>query len=479
MLPTRAALLLRISDDKAGDAAGVGRQEKDGRKRAVVLSWQVGPDDTHVIVENSISAFKRRKITLPDGTTALRTVRPGFRRALDMLASGEADGLLVYDLDRLARDPRDLEDLIDVVEAKRVPVTDISGGLDLSTDAGITQARVLVAFANKSSRDTARRVTRKHEELAEQGKPGGGGIRPFGYGKKRTEVVEDEAAEIRWMAARVLEGWSLYAVADGLNARGIKPVRSEKWNTASIKSVLKSPRVAGLRVHRGKVTGTATWPAIIDRDTWEAVCAKLAERATGSRNELTRWLNGVLRCSLCGHELQGTSGSPKLKVGPRYWCSTPNGGCGKIAINALQSEAEIERQIIEYLTSPDVITRLRASTASDNVEQARKQLADDEAELKQLARMWAQKELTLGEYSEARKIFVARIEEARLFVTASAPKILRAILAGDVAENWADLSPAQKREVVLSILPGYTVLPHDKTKPRRFDPTRLQPINQE
>ncbi|MGW4423998.1 recombinase family protein [Streptosporangium sp. NPDC004631] len=429
-----------------------------------------------MIIENSTSAFKRRKIMLPDGSTALRTVRPGFRRGLDMLASGEADGLLVYDLDRLARDPRDLEDLIDIVEAKGVPVTDVSGGLDLSTDAGVTQARVLLAFANKSSRDTARRVTRKHEELAEQGKPGGGGIRPFGYGKQRTEIVEDEAKEIRWMAARLLEGMSLYSIADNLNARGIKPVRSERWNTASIKSVLKSPRVAGLRVHLGKVTGAATWPAILDRDTWEAVCARLAENASGVSNQLTRWLNGVLRCSLCGHDLQGAAGGTKPKAQPRYWCATPNGGCGKIAISALMCEREVERQIVEYLTTPDVLVRLRASTSSGNVDQARADLARDEEDLKQMAGMWGRRELSLAEYMEARKPVMARIEEARLYVTASAPRILRTILAGDVAENFAQATPAQKRDVVLSILPGYIVLPHDKTKARRFDPTRLKPI---
>jgi site-specific DNA recombinase len=67
-----------------------------------------------------VSAFKRRRIPLPDGRIELRTVRPGFRRALAMLA----DGLIALDLDRAMRDPRDLEDLIDLVEqsSPRIPV---------------------------------------------------------------------------------------------------------------------------------------------------------------------------------------------------------------------------------------------------------------------------------------------------------------------------------------------------------------------
>src|SRR5258708_6350194 len=53
-----------------------------------------------------VSAFKRRRIALPDGRAELRTVRPGFRRALAMLADGRADGLIALDLDRAMRDPR-------------------------------------------------------------------------------------------------------------------------------------------------------------------------------------------------------------------------------------------------------------------------------------------------------------------------------------------------------------------------------------
>src|SRR3954463_5738500 len=114
MKPTRAVLLVRISDDKAGDAGGVGRQEEDGRALADRLGWNIA----EVVIENDTSAYKRRKVRLPDGSTALRTLRPGFRSILDKLASGECDGLLAYDLDRTARDPRDLEDLIDIVESK-------------------------------------------------------------------------------------------------------------------------------------------------------------------------------------------------------------------------------------------------------------------------------------------------------------------------------------------------------------------------
>ncbi|TMR11076.1 recombinase family protein [Nonomuraea turkmeniaca] len=476
MRPLCAILLLRISDDRSGEAAGVGRQDEDGRRLAERLGWTLGPDETHVIVENDTSAFKRRKIRLPDGTFALRTVRPGFRRGLDMLATGTADGLLAYDLDRAARDPRDLEDLIDVVESKhpRIPAESVTGSLRLANDADVTMARVMVAIANKSSRDTARRVTRKHEELATQGRPGGGGIRPFGYEKDGTTIQENEADVIKWMAREILDGGTLFGVAAQLNERGVRPVRAQQWNSRSVWSILTGPRIAGLRRFRGAVVGDATWPAILDRDTWDAVRAQISERGSGHNNQLTRWLTGTLWCSLCGHEL--TNASATKHVGPRYWCSTPRGGCGKIAITAIAVEDLMSERIVEYLSDPDAVVRLLEAISGGTADQTRTQLAEDEAQLKDLARMWATRRITLAEYTEARDIIEDRVRNARAFTLSSAPRVLRYLLEGDVQSRWDGLAPKDRRVVVQAILPnGFKVLPHPKDKPRRFDPDRLVP----
>jgi DNA invertase Pin-like site-specific DNA recombinase len=47
-------------------------------------------------------------------------VRPGFEQLLTDLASGLIDGICVWDSDRLARQPRDLERLIDLYETRKV-----------------------------------------------------------------------------------------------------------------------------------------------------------------------------------------------------------------------------------------------------------------------------------------------------------------------------------------------------------------------
>ncbi|WP_344629687.1 recombinase family protein [Streptomyces glaucosporus] len=465
---------MRISDDDEGDQKGVRRQEADGRALADRLGWTIA----EVITENDTSAFKRRKVKLPDGTTALRTVRPGFRAALDKLASGARDGLLAYDLDRTARDPRDLEDLIDVVEARtpRIPVESVTGSLRLANDADVTMARVMVAVANKASRDTSRRVARKHQELAAEGKPGGGGFRGYGYTRDGLEIVPAEAAVVAQVADWIVdEDRSLNWIAAELNRRGVPTVTGVPWNSRAVRSIVTKPRVASLRTHQGEVVGPAVWPPILAHERWEAVCTRLAQRARHADRSLKRWLTGVLRCGRpeCGRPLLGWQGIN----GPRYWCATPRGGCGRIAITARLAEAEVERQVLDLLTDPGILARMHALATAEGTEDARAELAEDEAQLKQLAGAWARKEITFPEYTEARKIIEARIRESRALLVSTAPRALRTLLAGDVVDGWRHLTPADKREIVLTLLPdGYEVLPSDPMKPRRFDPERLHPV---
>lgn len=509
MTPSRAVLLLRISYRKAEEEAqeaaaeqgdeeapparrihavskGIGRQEEDGRALADRLGWTVAA----VIPEDDTSAFKRRKIKLPDGTTALRTVRPGFRAALEGLASGEFDGLIADDLDRVARDPRDLEDLIDVVESRRprIPVESVTGSLRLNNDADVTMARVMVAVANKSSRDTARRVARKHEELAAEGKRGGGGFRGYGY-TVNGDPIEEEFKILNEIGDRILGEWdswtdeqrqkidpeigeSRYSIAEDLERRKVPTVTGAPWAGRTVVSVVSKPSIAGLRAHKGEIVGPAVWPAAMPVEKWERVCERLAMTAGDTDLTLQRWLNQALTCSRCQHLLTGSHGNG----GPRYWCDPKTGGCGKIAIKASFAEDEVERQILELLGDPRILDQLRSAADTVVTDEARNELAADEAQLKEMAGAYGRREITFAEFREARGIVEKRVKESRALLHSRAPMVLRRLLAGDVVAGWQALTPADKREVLLALIPGYEVLPHDRSHGNRFNPARLVPL---
>jgi DNA invertase Pin-like site-specific DNA recombinase len=167
-VPKRPAAYLRISSDRFGLEAGVDRQQEDTNDTRKRLRW---PEFVKVYKENDTSAFKKRRVVREDGTIDWVVLRPKFRQLLADLASGEIDGVIFYDLDRLVRRPRDLEDLIDIVEYVKRPVLGATGGhMNLINDSDRHMARIMCVMALKSSEDTSRRVARMHLSTAQDGK---------------------------------------------------------------------------------------------------------------------------------------------------------------------------------------------------------------------------------------------------------------------------------------------------------------------
>ena len=437
--------------DREDERVKVERQEQDGR----ALAHRRGDEVVEVYVENDTSAYKRRKIRVPDGTTALRVYRPEYRRALADLAEGVIDVLICYDLDRMVRDPRDLEDLIDVVESTGRKAISVTGSLQLENNAGITMARVGVAVANQSSRDTARRVARAREATVAAGQWPGGGRRAYGLTADRRAVVADEADVIASIAADVLAGRTINAIKDRLNAEGVPTAskRKEGWSSGAVRHVVTKPAVAGLLVHKGEIVGKAPWPAILDEETWRQVCDELSGRTPRADNRLRYWLSGILLCSYddCGLPLRGNGG--------RYWCGNAvNGnlrGCGRIAVSAPRAEDAIEELLFERAA------RSRTKTKASPVAS----LAPDDTQLTELATMWAKKEISLAEY---------RVARAELIKQTARPETPRmpAWVGPTLREDWKGYDPATKRRVAAAFLEGIIVHP---APTRRWDVNRLEP----
>jgi DNA invertase Pin-like site-specific DNA recombinase len=365
-------LYLRLSDLRVED-------DFDKRKAkleafASALGWTV----FRVIVENDLtpprrdgkvrpaSAFKRRRIKTPSGKVELRVVRPGFREVLDDITTGRVNGLLAEDLDRIVRDPRDLEDLLDACEQTGASARSLSGSLKL-TDGGDeaekSMARVLVAMANKSSADTARRVAAGRER--HWGASYQGGVRPFGYvASTATEahartllVVDDEAAVIKKIAADILDrGISLKAALRWLADNNVKTANGGQWSGRTLKQVLTKPAVAGLAAYRGQLK-PAPWPAILERDVWERLCERLvANPANGdasTSNEPRYLLTGIALCGVCGDGTTVKSnGAGTLRARPNgrmtgqqgYECPT-----GHLHRNMARVDTQVEKLAIAYL----------------------------------------------------------------------------------------------------------------------------------
>jgi site-specific DNA recombinase len=461
-------LYLRLSDARVEEAFE-GREAKL-KALAANLGWTVH----RVVVENDLdangrpkpaSAWKRRKIVTPSGETQLRVIRPKFREMLDDLVAGRINSVLCEDLDRTMRDPRDLEDFIDAIDACNGNARSLSGSLTFTnggTDSEIDTARIMVTMANKSSRDTSRRVKGGRDRW--HGKSYFGGKRPFGYAiAQGTEeyhrtliVIPDEAELIKEAATDVLErDIALRAIARDWRARGI-PTASGKalWTADIVRRVITKPTVAGLQIHNG-VTKPAPWEAILDQDVWERLTAKLRdpERRTNG-NPLgmePKWLlSKIATCGICGESVVISGSYERKHAGPKYNCPAEF----HVSRSAPLSDKWVERNITAYI-SVHGATMLkpepRKEIDADALRTEQKQIRERRAYQLELH---GEGLLTDGELKTRLQTFAERLTviDAQLAKSDNPDPIPEFRHHGPTRRIWNDLSLARKRAIVRQLI---------------------------
>jgi len=260
--PLRAALYLRISDDRQ-DGAGVARQEKECRQLADRLGWRIAA----VYTDDDCSAYNERK------------TRPQYDRMLDSIKSGAIQAVIAWNSDRLWRQPRQLEDYIDSCEECGIQNQAVNTGrIDLSTPSGQMHARMLCTLAHFESHNKAARTRSWSRDKADKGEYAGG-PRLFGYECHGMVIRPDEADEIRRVAKAAVNGQSMRSLARELNDRGFRTPRGNLWRPEGLTRLLSNPRLAGLRTYHDTVRGPAKWEPILDLQTHEALKTVFADPA--------------------------------------------------------------------------------------------------------------------------------------------------------------------------------------------------------
>lgn len=458
-----AAVYARISSDQDGTALGVKRQVKDCRRLATELGWVVAEE----YVDNDISAYSGKK-------------RPAYERMLADLADGSRDAVIVYHADRLTRRPIELEHFVEVATAAGVHhVRFVSGGdLDMASGDGLLVLRMLAAVAANESASKSRRILRKMDEVAAAGRPHGGSNRPFGYDTDRVTVIPAEAAVIRTVVARFLGGESLRSLAMWLDKEGVKTVQGGPWRTTSLRGLLVSPRIAGLRQHRGEVIGEAVWEAIITPAQRDRVLNLLAQRvSTGRRTPRRYLLSGLVRCGLCQNRLY----SSRRENTRRYVClSGPDhGGCGRLTVVAGPLEELVTQAVLYRLDTPVLADLLAGRAAADQETAALAEtISKDRVLLDDLAAMYARRDISTREWMTARNPIQARIEDGERRLARATRSDAIAGLVGNGTElhrKWPDLDLTRQAAIVTAIL-DHVVIGPGTPGARGLDPDRVDPV---
>jgi hypothetical protein len=337
---------------------------------------------------------------------------------------------------------------------------------------------MLGAIAAHESATKSRRIRRKMEQNAEAGLPHGSWQRPFGYEDDKVTIRESEAIVLREVVDRFLAGESLRSLCGWLDDQGVTTPYGGTWRTTTLRSILRSGRIAGLRDHNGQTVGEAVWPGIITEDQRRQVLAVFEQRKrSGRRAVQTYLLTGLLRCGKCGGRLFSSPREGRR----RYVClSGPDhGGCGGIHVTAEPLELLIADAVLYRLDTPELAKALSGSKGKDKEAAAvADELGVQRKRLDELALMFADGEITRREFLVARKPIEAAIESAeRRLAHQTGTSQLRG-LAGQgsaLRQQWDSLNLGRQHAIIAAVL-DHAVISAGKAGARALDPARVQPV---
>lgn len=462
---TAAAIYARISQDRGGEALGVARQEELCRDLADRKGWPVA----EVYIDNDISAYKGKR-------------RPAYERMLRDLETGVRDAVITVDLDRLTRHPAELERFITLADHHSVALANVSGDTDLATSDGRFKARILGAVARQESEKKSERLKRQRRQAARLGKPHSGGRRAYGYERDGATVQESEAAVVREAAGRLLAGASLREIAADFNVRGIPPANAKAWSVTSLRTMLASPRIAGLRIHQGEVIGDGSWEGLVDRETFHRLQAVLGDprrRQLGRPPREVNLLTGMVTCGRCqatlAYSRRADSGAG------RYVCHRAPGhtGCGKLAVAADPLEALVADAAIMALTDDGLGRHIgEARSQPADVRAAARELDAIHAQREELGRAYGSGQAPLSMVLAAQEELNRRERDARAVIASDQGGQVLAEVPSVEAELrawWEAADVDRRRELLKAVIDSVEVSP-GKPGMRFMDPRRVRVV---
>lgn len=465
-------------------------------------------EDNHKVIDRLGGVLG---LDLDDGMSAWRkgAKRPDWERLLERLESGESDGVCVWHVDRLFRQPKDLERLIELGDSG-YQVASAHGARDLSDPNDRFILRIEVAHAARSSDDTQRRTKRRFDTLRRKGIPHPG-ARSFGFpgwerhapGAKpkpgeqaeRVEVPAEQVARERQAiadaVAPLLAGATDCAkLARSWNAAGLRTATGKEFVRQTVKSVLLRPRNAGLVEHDGEIVARIEGEdaPIIDPDDFERVRALFAGRRRG-RVAGEKYLgSGIIRCGVCDRPLSGRPHNGVYRdTGEKrrqYTCMKAQRGCGKVAADARKIDAELRKFVTRRLSDARYAAAISA---------ARAKVADRLAVLERLIEECEQTQEALSERLGRREMKPAAFDRANAPLLADLARYTAerdALFGGrpegpvtvqsaeEIGRQWDAGGITAKRGMLRRAVGDWKLVLNPATPggKRVFDHTRLRPI---
>lgn len=294
--------------------------------------------------------------------------RPEFQKMITDSAKKTFQGVLVYQLDRFARNRYDSATY--KAKLKKNGVRVLSARENISDDAsGVLMEAVLEGMAEYYSVELAQKIKRGMDINAEKCLSTGGNV-ALGFKTENKRIVVDPltAPIVVKIFEMYVTGSTMADIIRYLNANQIKTSYGNAFNKNSINRILRNKRYIGTYTYRGNEVPDGL-PRIVDEDLfWEAqrIMEKNKKAPARAKAKVDYLLTTKLFCGHCNAAMTGISGTSKTERKYHYYQCVTNRrdkSCDKKTVG---------KEYIEDL----VVSKLRDFLTPDNINMIAKEVVD-------------------------------------------------------------------------------------------------------
>jgi len=274
--------------------------------------------------------------------------------------------VIVWKINRLSRNLKDLLYLVDKLENTGVSFMSYSEKFDTSTPIGRMTLQILGSIAEFERNTIIENVKLGLDQRAKEGKWTGNHV--FGYDNIDKEIVinSSEAETVKRIFSMYLDNnIGLRKIAYTLNKEGYKTKRNCNFDITYIKRVLTNPVYKGyvrhqLRTDREYYEVKGVHEPIITEEMYNLVQEKLNSRSLSWSRSLNNFiLVGLLKCKQCGYNMQSSYGKYKDKTYRYYKCGKYHRegkhSCSPNTVNADNIEKAVLEKLQEIVNNPLIV----------------------------------------------------------------------------------------------------------------------------
>ncbi|WP_342558251.1 recombinase family protein [Metasolibacillus sp. FSL K6-0083] len=320
--------------------------------------------------------------------------RPAIQQLLQDADEKKFDLVLVWKMNRLARNSVDLMNMVEVFNRKNIVFRSYTENYETETPAGKLQFQMLAAIAEYERNNIAENVKMGMLARAKEGRWNGGHVLGYdvveieGENKKRKNtglvINEREASIIRKIFHLYTTGNGYKSIANQINKAGYRTKLGKTFSLNAIKTIVTNPVYAGYirynvrrdwnekrrnHINPKPIIVKGEHQSIISEEVWR-IAQEVYKTRTCKPNRVHDGefpLTGIMRCPKCKAGMVIGRTTNKLKDGTKKvleyyvcgaWKNKGTVACNSYAVRTDYADPYVLNKIEELMTSDRLIQQL-------------------------------------------------------------------------------------------------------------------------